>query len=145
MTYTILSAQYANPELSAAVLQTQEAGAVVASQADRPHLWAQMLKAVTPAAYVEPFDQAAAMRRLRTVRAPILNALAGIGFDALAGDTATVNAVKTARQGLKDVPTWPAVLAATTDAEFNAAVVARYKQLAAAAPASVRAAFKEMA
>lgn len=95
---------------------------------------------------VPPFDQAAAMLRLRTMRAPILNALAGIGFDALAaGDQATVEAVGVARQGLKDITQLPAVLAAASDEAFDAAVMLRYKQLAAAAPANVRLAFKEIA
>lgn len=90
-----------------------------------------------------PFDQAAAMQRLRTLRAPILNALAGIGFDALAsGDTATTDAVQAARQGLKDLPEWPAVLAATDDESFDDAVMARYRELVAAAPDAVRVAFR---
>lgn len=52
--YTILSARFVNPQHTAAVLQTQEAGAVVASVADTPALWADMLAAVQPAAYVVP-------------------------------------------------------------------------------------------
>lgn len=54
MTYTILSAAFANAEHTAAVLQTQEAGAVLASERDTPDLWAAMQAAVTPAAYVVP-------------------------------------------------------------------------------------------
>lgn len=97
-------------------------------------------------ALMPAFNQAAAMDRLRALRAPILNALAGIGFDAVAADDQiTVNAVKAARQGLKDIPQLPSVLAATSDEEFDAAVMARYKQLAAEAPANVRTAFKELA
>jgi len=41
MTYTILSARYANAEQTAIVLETKEAGAVMTSQADTPELWAQ--------------------------------------------------------------------------------------------------------
>jgi len=42
MTYTILSAQYANAEHTAAVIQTQEAGAVLVSEVDTPDLWAEL-------------------------------------------------------------------------------------------------------
>lgn len=96
-----------------------------------------------PQPYVRLFDQAAAMQRLRDYRAPILNALSGIGFDALAaGDSATADAVQAARQGLKDITEWPAVLAATDDDSFDDAALGRYKELAAAAPEPVRVAFK---
>jgi len=81
---------------------------------------------------------------LRAARAPILNALAGIGWDATAaGDAALESAVAAARQGLKDITQHPAILAAASDAEFKAAVKARYFELVAAAPAAVRAAFKD--
>lgn len=43
MTYTIISAAYANQEHTAAVLQTEEAGAVLISDRDTPDLWQQML------------------------------------------------------------------------------------------------------
>lgn len=67
MTYTILSAVFANAEHSAAVLQTQEAGAVLASHADTPDLWQQMFGAVTPAAYVAQvaIPQEVTMRQAR--------------------------------------------------------------------------------
>lgn len=42
MTYTILSAAYANAEHTAAVIQTQEAGAVLVSAQDTPQLWASL-------------------------------------------------------------------------------------------------------
>lgn len=51
MTYTILSAAYANAEHTAAVIQTQEAGAVLVSAQDTPQLWAG-LAGVEP--YVPP-------------------------------------------------------------------------------------------
>lgn len=49
MMYTILSAAYANPDSTAAILSTAEAGDVVASQADTPDLWAQMLQGAVSA------------------------------------------------------------------------------------------------
>lgn len=52
MTYTILSAQYANADNTAAVVMTKEAAAVLVSQADTPELWQTMLDTVTPAAFV---------------------------------------------------------------------------------------------
>lgn len=42
MTYTIISAAYANEDHTAAVIQTQEAGAVLVSERDTPALWAQL-------------------------------------------------------------------------------------------------------
>lgn len=42
MNYTVLSAQYANAENTAAVVQTAEAGAVLASTKDTPALWAAL-------------------------------------------------------------------------------------------------------
>lgn len=54
MTMTILSAAYANAEDTAAVAQTQEAGAVLLSAADTPAAWAAMLAAVEPAPYQAP-------------------------------------------------------------------------------------------
>lgn len=95
---------------------------------------------------VPAFDQSAAMARLRALRAPILNALTGIAVDAIASsDTATIAAVAAARQGLKDITVHPAILAATDDEAFDDAALARYKELAVAAPANVRVAFKELA
>lgn len=52
MTYTILSARYANEDNTAAIIITKEAAAVLASQKDTPDLWETMLVAITP----EPYD-----------------------------------------------------------------------------------------
>lgn len=52
MSYTVLSAAYANPDNTAAVAQTVEAAAVLLSATDTPDEWAAMLAAVTPTAYV---------------------------------------------------------------------------------------------
>lgn len=54
MTYTILSASYANAAHTAAVIMTQEAAAVVISSRDTPAEWAAMLAWGTPSAYVTP-------------------------------------------------------------------------------------------
>jgi len=54
MTYTILSASYANAEHSAAVIITQEAAAVLISEHDTPDLWTEMLAWGAPVAYVPP-------------------------------------------------------------------------------------------
>jgi hypothetical protein len=89
-----------------------------------------------------PFNQPAALQRARDVRTPILNALIGIGLAAdRAGDLATVDAVLAARQGLLDITKLPALLAAASDDEFDSVALARYRELAAAAPVAVRAAF----
>ena len=54
MILTMLSAAYANAETTAAVVQTQESGAVLLSAADTPDAWAAMLAALTPAPFVPP-------------------------------------------------------------------------------------------
>lgn len=45
-TYTITAAHFGNDEHSAAIMMTEEAGAVAVSEADTPELWAEMLAAV---------------------------------------------------------------------------------------------------
>ena len=54
MSYTIRSAHYANNENTAAVIITDEAGAVLVSEVDTPELWEQMLQETQPAAFVAP-------------------------------------------------------------------------------------------
>lgn len=54
MTFTIISANYANPEHTAAVMVTEEAGAVAVSLLDSPELWADLHEWGTPDDYVEP-------------------------------------------------------------------------------------------
>ena len=56
MSYTILSAQYVNAANTAAVIQTQEAAAVLLSSDDTPTEWAAMLAWGTPSAYSAPPD-----------------------------------------------------------------------------------------
>lgn len=54
MTYTILSASYANTERTAAIIMTLEAGAVLTSELDRPDQWVAMLQWGTPDDYTDP-------------------------------------------------------------------------------------------
>lgn len=77
MTYTIQSAAYANPDHTAAVLQTVEAGAVLASEADTPQLWAQMLGDVEPSAYAPQVTVPRVVSRRQARQAMIA---AGISF-----------------------------------------------------------------
>jgi hypothetical protein len=56
MTYTILSAQFADPLGLSAVIVTQEAGHVVISQADTPNQWQALLNWGTPEAYSPPLS-----------------------------------------------------------------------------------------
>lgn len=56
MILTIQGAAFANAEHTAAVLQTLEAGAVLASAVDTPELWAAMLAQGTPAPYEPPHE-----------------------------------------------------------------------------------------
>ena len=60
MTYTILSAAFANAEHTAITIITQEAGAVSISEVDRPDLWAlaqENAKATPIADYQAPVIQ----------------------------------------------------------------------------------------
>lgn len=55
MTYTFLSASYANAEKTAIVAMTEEAGAVALSKVDTPAEWAALKAAkIKIGAYVEP-------------------------------------------------------------------------------------------
>lgn len=51
--YTPISATYANEDHTAVIMMTEEAGAVVVSERDRPELWAK-LAGMTVAAYTPP-------------------------------------------------------------------------------------------
>jgi hypothetical protein len=93
-----------------------------------------------------PFALDPALERLKRARAPILNALAGVGFDAIAsGDAAARNAVLAARTQLKNLANYAPALAATSDEQFNSLILARYRELVAQAPAAVQDAFREVA
>lgn len=63
MTYTIISAAYANPEGSAAILQTEEAGAVLIEPDGRPNEWAAMLEWGEPNEYAEPPEPRRMLRK----------------------------------------------------------------------------------
>ncbi|MGO4741740.1 hypothetical protein AB4099_34945 [Bosea sp. 2KB_26] len=56
MTYTIISAAYANDDNSAALLMTEEAAAVLISAVDTPEEWASMLAWGIPPAKAALFD-----------------------------------------------------------------------------------------
>jgi len=82
---------------------------------------------------------------IREERKPILNALAGIGFDAMvSGDTATVDSVASTRLLALGITDWPAFLAAQTYDDMKAAVMARYQEIAASVPANVQTTFREV-
>lgn len=81
MTYTFLSAQYANAENTAAVAITQEAAAVALSAVDTPTEWAALHEWGTPSAFVPPSaPPAPTLEQLQAQLAAIqaqINALAG--------------------------------------------------------------------
>ena len=56
MSYTILTAKYANAARTAAVIATQESGAVAVSQLDRPELWGKLLDWIAAGNTPEPAD-----------------------------------------------------------------------------------------
>lgn len=81
MSYTFLSAQYANPDHTSAVAVTAEAAAVALSAVDTPEHWAALHAWGTPSAFVPPPPPPAPtlaelQAQLATLQAQI-NALAG--------------------------------------------------------------------
>lgn len=72
MTYTILSARYANEEGTAAIVQTAQVGAVVASQKDTPALWATLTNIAPYSAPVtSPAEQIEALERETLLPRPV--------------------------------------------------------------------------
>ena len=73
MTYTFLSAHYANPENTAAVAITQEAGAIALSAVDTPQEWAALLAWGNIDAYEAPSNVPQSVTP-RQARIALLNA-----------------------------------------------------------------------
>ena len=91
-----------------------------------------------------PFNQLAALVRLRDVRKPILDALTGMLSRSLAkGEAATAASLVTASEGLLALPQYTPLLGATSDAEFDYIAHERYKAIATALPSAARSAFRD--
>lgn len=58
MTYTIISAQFANSEHTSAVVMTEESASVALSEVDTPEEWVAMLEWGEPEAFVEQVGSA---------------------------------------------------------------------------------------
>jgi hypothetical protein len=89
-------------------------------------------------------EKDAILKQMRSLRADVLNALAGIaGRAQRAGDTATASACDTAAATLLDITNNKKVIAAKDGATTTAAVLGCYKAaalaLAAASPSSINA------
>lgn len=145
MNYTVLSARFANPENTVAILQTAEAGAVVTSQRDTPHLWA-LLDGVAVAAYAappwEPIKAAEVVDYIET-REKMCARVAGIGQRlARAGDTAGAVSCDAVVNALLDVLAHPSVTGATDLVALKLALKSRYVAAVSLASASARAEFK---
>lgn len=90
-------------------------------------------------------SMAAVIAKFRSDREGFLNRLSGIGFAAqIAARPDIVQHVLTVRQGLLDLTTQPAVLAATTKAALETAMLASYYALLVGMPAEIKAAFREV-
>ena len=72
MTYTYLSAQFANPEQTAATAITEEFGAVLVSISDKPDEWARLLKDVPDIAPYEAPVAPAAVDPIEAAKAFLL-------------------------------------------------------------------------
>lgn len=91
---------------------------------------------------IEVWSRNPLLNKVREAREIALNRLMGIAFAAQrAGDTATIDACLVAREGLLGMTATPAVLAATSDAELSAALVAVYAGIVGVAPANIVSAF----
>lgn len=96
-----------------------------------------------PSAPVEEILESA-KNELRTIREPMLSAVTGIGWDALAsGDDALVQEARNIRNALRDITDDPALNAAQTYEDMRAAGVAAYRRIAAGASPAFAATFKE--
>ena len=93
-------------------------------------------------AFITPDFRAKVFADLDAMRIPVYNALAGYGFTAMAtGDTVTASAIAQVQIGLRGLKTLPAVVAATNETDIKTALMAGFKAVVAAAPASVLSAF----
>ncbi len=91
-------------------------------------------------------EKAIELAKFRADRREMFALIGDMGFVALAqGDQATADALLAFRLGVKDLPAWPAVVAATTLIQLKSAMAARYKSLTNALPASIKSDFKELA
>lgn len=85
----------------------------------------------------------AALVRTRLQRQPILGVLDGMQSSALTkSDTTKAAVIETAKQGLKDLTKIDLSTCVTAD-DFKAAIMTRYREIAAALPVDVRIAFGE--
>lgn len=103
------------------------------------------VKAVEDAQKAVEADMAAYLGEVRTLRMELLNAMAGIATSAMIdGDTVIPAAYKQSRQRLLDITQVASVIAATNRKELEAAVEAEYASIVAAAPDTLRTAFREI-
>lgn len=92
-----------------------------------------------------PFDPAVAIQAILPARETILNRLTGIRQDAEdAQDTDLIDAIKVARQGIKDLPTAPGILTATDSDSFRTALIAAYGKIVESAPDALQKSFREI-
>lgn len=85
------------------------------------------------------------LAKFRNDRKEMFSVIVGMGWAASeSGDTTAVTKLLAFRKGLKDLPEWPAVVAATTHAGLKTAMAARYKTLTDALPAAIKADFKKL-
>jgi len=104
-------------------------------------------EALALAAVATPFEtlKAGELAKFRHDRKEMFSVIVGMGWAASeTGDTVAVTKLLAFREGLKDLPDWPAVVAATTHTGLKTAMAARYKTLTDALPAAIKADFKNL-
>lgn len=122
----------------AALLAGQSQGKRIVSSASGPVLQ-------DPPAPVFAEQKTAELLDFRAKREAYLNRVAGIGFAAKeAGDSITVAAAVTVRQGLLDLPAHPTVTAATDIDSLKLAIRTQYAAIVGGLPVEAKAAFKKV-
>lgn len=98
-------------------------------------------------AWVEDFGKLKAqiLTKFRADRMQMFFVIASMISEAeINGDTVAVTALHVFRAGLKDLPAWPTVVAATDAAALTSAMSTQYKALVSALPVSQTLYFKEL-
>jgi hypothetical protein len=128
--------KYMFPEAAPGDWRLQDDGAgpyIVQWNRAEPKPTSEDVAAATPAAQAAlvASEKDAMLTTGRTMRDTVLYRLNGIQIDALlANDTATVSAISTAKQQLKDITIWPAVVAAVDAETTKTAFLSRYYDIA---------------
>ena len=134
----------------AAIIRLMDGAQIPPDPANRDY--AEYLAWVAAGGSPQPANQpstaelmASAKEELRALRAPMLNAVNGIGWRAsMTGNTALANEAAALAEALLDITADPALNAATNYDDMRAAGVAAYKRIAMGASPELAKVFREI-